>query len=261
MQFEELWRDLANLDEVEALALGGSRASDSHDERSDYDLYVYCNPMPQVSARRQLLTRHCQYMEIDNRFWEPEDDCTMRDGIDIDIVYRNLDAFAEGIRAVVDLHHPSNGYTTCNWHNLIRCRVLYDQDGRLRQLQKRYTVPYPHELRQNIIDRNLRLLTGNLPSYDRQIQKAIKRDDQVSVGHRTAAFMESYFDIVFAMNGLTHPGEKRMLATALKEAKVLPRDFKRNIQQLYSDPHTKPEAAMDDIRLLVDELKSCLSRA
>lgn len=46
MQFEELWRDLANLDEVEALALGGSRASDSHDERSDYDLYVYCNPMP-----------------------------------------------------------------------------------------------------------------------------------------------------------------------------------------------------------------------
>ena len=35
MQFEELWRDLANLDEVEALALGGSRASDSHDERSD----------------------------------------------------------------------------------------------------------------------------------------------------------------------------------------------------------------------------------
>ena len=63
------------------------------------------------------------------------------------------------------------------------------------------------------------------------------------------------------MNGLTHPGEKRMLATALKEAKVLPRDFKRNIQQLYSDLHTKPEAAMDDIRLLVDELKSCLSRA
>ena len=81
MQFEELWRDLANLDEVEALALGGSRASDSHDERSDYDLYVYCNPMPQVSARRQLLTQHCQYMEIDNRFWEPEDDCTMRDSI------------------------------------------------------------------------------------------------------------------------------------------------------------------------------------
>ena len=122
-------------------------------------------------------------------------------------------------------------------------------------------MSYPHELRRNIIDRNLRLLTGNLPSYDRQIQKAIKRDDQVSVGHRTAAFMESYFDIVFAMNGLTHPGEKRMLATALKEAKVLPRDFKRNIQQLYSDLHTKPEAAMDDIRLLVDELKSCLSRA
>lgn len=59
---------------------------------------------------------------------------------------------------------------------------------------------------------------GNLPSYDAEIKKAIARNDMVSVKHRTAAFLESYFDIIFALNKLTHPGEKRMVQYAKEKA-------------------------------------------
>ena len=39
---DELLAALSRLDEVEAVALGGSRAGTAYDDQSDYDVYVYC---------------------------------------------------------------------------------------------------------------------------------------------------------------------------------------------------------------------------
>ena len=77
------------------------------------------------------------------------------------------------------------------WHNLLNSKILYDKDGRFASIQKRFSITYPIELKQNIINQNMRLLTGNLPSYDLQIKKALSRGDYISVNHRTAAFLES----------------------------------------------------------------------
>ena len=203
MYFEKLCDYLSELSEVEAMALGGSRAGLRYDEKSDYDLYLYCSATPSEEKREQILQKCCSYIELGNHFWELEDDCTLKDGVDIDILYRNLDSFADEVSSVVDKHIAHNGYTTCMWHNLIQSKILFDRNGRLQKLKEKYTIPYPLKLRENIISNNLRLLTGNLPSYDKQIIKAVKRNDLISVNHRTAAYMESYFDIIFAMNELT----------------------------------------------------------
>ena len=40
---ELLFKELSELKEVEAIALGGSRAGENYDEKSDYDVYVYIN--------------------------------------------------------------------------------------------------------------------------------------------------------------------------------------------------------------------------
>ena len=97
------------------------------------------------------------------------------------------------------------------WHNLATCRIVYDRDGELEAMKKRFDVPCPEELRDEIIRKNRALLSGVLPSYDAQIRKAWARRDLVSVNHRTTEFLASYFDIIFAMNGRTHPGEKRLV--------------------------------------------------
>ena len=148
---------------------------------------------------------------LENQFWEVEDNCTLSDEIDIDIIYRNINDFENNIENVVEKHQASNGYTTCFWHNLKNSKVLYDPHKEFHNLQERFEVPFPKELKENIISKNFRLLTGNLPSYDKQIIKAFDRGDFVSVNYRIAAFIESYFDIIFAINELTHLGEKRMI--------------------------------------------------
>lgn len=258
MYFESLWKELAALPEVEAAALGGSRSGPEHDERSDYDLYIYCAGVPEEKARHQILEKYCRHIEAGNSFWELEDDCTLKDGVDIDILYRNLDEFSRNISAVVEGHTAYNGYTTCMWHNLLHSRILCDKTGKLARLRSRYSVPYPEELRDSIVQRNLRLLTGNLPSYDAQIKKAAARGDLVSVNHRTAAFLESYFDIIFAWNRLTHPGEKRMVQYAKERAKALPAGFEENLNELFQTLFTDPERAVRTLDRMTAELQKVL---
>lgn len=252
---ERLFEALAGLDAVEAIALGGSRAGTHCDEKSDYDVYLYVTKPIEEAARRAILSKYCGAMEIGNHFWEYEDNCTLLGGVDIDILYRSLDDFARDVASVVEGYEARNGYTTCMWHNLRTCKIVYDRDGRLAAAKRRFDVAYPEPLRRNILERNMRLLTGSLPSYDAQIAKAVRRGDLVSVNHRTAAFMESYFDVIFALNRLTHPGEKRLAALCRAQCAVLPEDFEENLSRLYGDLFAHPECVSGDIGRMVAALE------
>ena len=250
---DALFEELSRLPQVEAIALGGSRATGRNDEKSDYDVYVYLTAPLEEAYRRVILNKYCSYMEIGNTFWELEDDVTLLDGIDMDIIYRNLEDFARGIASVVDDCTAWNGYTTCMWHNLITSRILFDRTGRLQKLQVRYQIPYPQKLKENIISRNLNLLSGMLPSFDTQIQKAENRGDLVSVNHRVTEFLASYFDILFALNEMTHPGEKRMQDICTKECIILPEHFDSNLNRLFGDMFRKPIYPV--IRDMVEEIR------
>lgn len=108
-------------------------------------------------------------MEIGNHFWEYEDNCTLKSGADIDILYRDLDGFIREVADVAEQFHARNGCTTCMWHNLCTCRIVSDRDGRLAAAKKRFDIPYPEPLRRNILGRSLRLLHRALPAYGHQV--------------------------------------------------------------------------------------------
>lgn len=256
--FEQLIQELSLLPQIEAIALGGSRAGTNYDEKSDYDVYLYCTAPVPVETRRELLRKYCSYMEINNQFWETEDNCTLNNGIDIDVLYRNLDDFTADVAGVVEQYQARNGYTTCMWHNLLTCKILVDKEGRLAAAKERFDVPYPALLKNNIIQRNLKLLRGTLPAYDGQIRKAASRDDRVSVCHRTAAFMESYFDILWALNEKTHPGEKRLMSLCRQQCALLPDRFEENLDTLYAHLFTQPDAIAPDLQAIIDELTKIL---
>ncbi|MGP1576441.1 MAG: DUF4037 domain-containing protein [Treponema sp.] len=257
--FTELWQDLSRCAGIEAIALAGSRAGENYDQSSDYDLYIYYSTIPETTVRNSILEKYCSYWEIGNSFWELEDDCTLKNGIDIDIIYRNLQGIADDISSVVEQFHAHNGYTTCLWYNLMNSRILYDKNKQLADLKKRFQIPYPQKLKQNIIKNNMRLLSGNLPSYDAQIKKAVQRGDMVSVHHRTTAFLESYFDIIFALNELLHPGEKRMVSFAKERASILPEDFEENIAKLLINSTANPQQLMASIETIIVNLNKIIT--
>ncbi len=254
----KLFDGLSSFPEIEAIALGGSRAGEVYDEKSDYDVYLYCTAPVPDDARRTLLERFCNRIEMGNSFWEYEDNCVLNNGIDMDILYRDLDDFAASISRVVDDCNASNGYTTCMWHNLRTCKIIYDRDGRLTALKNKYDCEYSDRLQANIINRNMKLLRYSMPAYATQIQKAVERGDSVSINHRVAEFLASYFDIIFAMNKQTHPGEKRLVALCEKNCTLLPYEFKANLERLFSDMFTDSAAVMGDIERITDNLEKVL---
>jgi len=256
--FEKLVAELSELPQIEAIALGGSRAGTRFDDKSDYDVYLYCTGPVSVEARRRILEKYCSYMELGNSFWELEDNCTLSNGIDMDILYRNLDDFTRGLSYVVEQCHPYNGYTTCMWHNLLTCRILYDRDGRLAAAKERFSVPYPSQLKANILDRGWKLLRGSMPAYELQIKKAVQRGDLVSINHRVAAFLESYFDVIFALNEQTHPGEKRLMSICMDTCKILPNHFEENLNALFSHMFSQPELVLEDLDRILRELGKIL---
>lgn len=258
---EQVLEELKKCPQVEAIAIGGSRAGNLYDEKSDYDIYVYgSEPVPEED-RRRILSQACSRMEIGNHFWEYEDNCTLNNGIDIDIIYRNLDAFIRDVSEVVENFQAHNGYTTCMWHNLITSKVIYDKFGRFTQLQERFRVPYPPELKKNIIDRNRGLLRYAMPAYEVQIRKAVYRRDMVSINHRVTEFLASYFDILFAMNEILHPGEKRLIQICTSQCKCLPGDFEENLTQLFEDMYGNPNRLMEDVSRILDELDAVLEKS
>ena len=67
--------------------------------------------------------------------------------------------------------------------------------------------------------------------------------------------MASYFDIIFAVNELLHPGEKRLVKYAKDNCQNLPKNFEDNINNLLVQPNSETLNILDD---MVESLRQIL---
>jgi predicted nucleotidyltransferase len=214
--------------EVVAVALGGSFANKSASPTSDIDLYVYCRDeqLLSIELRRDLIhRRNAPVAEIQNMFWEPGDEWREPTGTYVDVMYRSKGWMENKLHRVLVDHQAEVGYTTCFWHNILHSQVLFDRDGWFTKLTQQANVDYPIQLQQAIIEKNYPILRKTISSYKNQIYKAVERGDLVSVNHRMAAFLASYFDVVFAINRLAHPGEKRLIELVQRDCTYVPENI------------------------------------
>ncbi len=236
--------EFAALREVRAVVLAGSRGGQLSDESSDIDLYVYAEPEPPEALRAALAQKYGERISIGNHFWEHGDEwVASRLGTVLDIMYRSPAWIEEQIDRTLLKHQASVGYSTCFVYNVLHSEPLFDRDGWFAALQARAEQAYPEPLRHAIVAKNHPILRSTLSSYFHQIKLALGRNDHVSVNHRITALLASYFDILFAVNRLYHPGEKRLIAYVLTNCPKCPPDFEKQINELLSaaSPTGRPD--------------------
>ncbi len=249
MIFEEIIEKYKSFPEVVAIAVGGSGANKTSDGLSDIDLYVFVGKDIPISCRKELVKEYSSKFEVGGEYFGSGDEFFVDQlNQQLDVMYWNKDWFNQVVENVWQKHYPSNGYTTAFLFTLNNFQIIYDKDNWLINLQKSIQTEYPQELKENIIKRNMMLIKEKpFASYYEQIDKAIKRNDLVSINHRIAAFLASYFDIIFAVNELFHPGEKRLIQYAKNNCNILPKDFEENINQLLTSSKDKIIFILDNI--------------
>jgi hypothetical protein len=217
--------------EVLAVAMAGSRAVGRADAASDVDLYVYARPALSPAARAAVVGRSPR-AELGNRFFEPGDEwLDAGSGVQLDAMFRDPGWIEAELDRVLVRHEARVGYSTAFWYGVRESVALVDREGWYARLQARARGPYPEPLVRAVVAMNQPLLRAHLSSYLHQLEKAVARADAVSANHRTAAFLASLFDLLFALNRQPHPGEKRLLALA-EALPLRPPGLSRDVEAL-----------------------------
>jgi hypothetical protein len=259
---DEIARRLGAMDGVIAVALGGSVATGLADARSDVDLYVYSPTPPPLPLRAELARDYDPAPELDNQAFGPGDEWTdVATGLAVDLIYWSPVWIEEQLSRVLGAHLPSVGYSTCFWRTVLHSAPLVDPTGWFAALQATARRPYPEALRRAIVANNRPLLRDARSSLLHQIERAVARGDAVSVHHRTAALLASVFDILFALNRVPHPGEKRLLAIVQQECVLLPPDLTRLVGDLIAatPPPWENGRLMSAAHALIDNLEEVLA--
>lgn len=252
----------ADQPQVEAIALGGSRSSGRNDPNSDIDLYVYTRGTIPLGAREAIATANGRprRANMDMDFWGAGDEWfDAETGIHVDAIYFDADWMEGQLRRVLDEHQASLGYSTCFWRTVRQSQPLFDRNGWFAALQSYSQSEYPAELRRNIITKNHAVLRNAIPAYLHQIEKAASRGDHVSLNHRVAGLLASYFDLLFALNRVPHPGEKRLIAFAIAECALLPENMAADVEAVLSSA-SAPAVVVGRVTTLLDRLDALLGQ-
>lgn len=246
--------EFAKLPEVRAVTLGGSHATGKADPTSDLDLYIYTNKEIPVETRAAIIKPRASHMELDNKFWETEDDWLEHDNRKVEVIYRG-EWLENHLKNLLDKHLAQIGYSTSIWHGVLTSIILFERDHWFTELQDKVRVPYSDKLARAIIIKNFPLLKGSIVSLTAQVYKASRRHDLVFVHNQLKGIFDSYFDVLFALNHKPHPGDKRLLNYA-EELEYKPEHMARDIRKVLQERN--PERLYEALKRLIDRLEIVL---
>jgi predicted nucleotidyltransferase len=227
---------MADLPGIATIALGGSTAAGLADADSDFDVYIYYRQPLAAPADRAARLRPLAdvgTLEVDIPTFGLEDHLHMRAKL-IELVYLDLDRLSADARQAYGQGLSSEGYTTALLYILACSPLLHDLTGEVTALQAQLQAGYPEPTRARLLRENPELLRYFLEL----LRISQRRGDLLYVQHMRYSLQMVFFNLLFALNRLYHPGGKRLL---------------RHAQRCGIQPAHLPERWNDIARLSVDD--------
>lgn len=246
-----------------ALALGGSCAKDGGDAHSDVDLYLFSDAVI-PAARRVEIVREALGAEAGAVSWGA-DEPWVQGGTDFVVRGRRVEVWLRSVawveREMADalagrVRREYVAWTAMGFFphvvlsDVATLRPLHDPDGTLARWQAAVAA-YPEPLRDALLRHFIAeaaFWPGN-PHYE----SAVARGDVLYATAIAQQVAQALIQVVFALNRVYFPGEKR-LAAALAKLPLQPRDFAARLASLVTTPDLRAQS--DALATLVSEVKA-----
>ena len=244
---------LKNIEGVEAIVLGGSRARGTHTPESDVDLGLYYSAAHPLDVARldalvsQFDDRRQPGLVTPIGGWGPRINgggWLIISDLEVDLIYRDLDAVRrsvdECISGILTIDyqpgHPFGFLSSMYASEVALCQPLWDPLERVASLKAQLVV-YPQRLKLAMI----RNFSWEIQFAAANAEKAIPRMDVAYVAGSLFRSLSCMLVVLFALNEQHWMNEKGALAMTEKFA-VCPPSFKARTEQAFA--LLKPEPAL-----------------
>lgn len=254
---------LACIQGVQAVVLGGSRAQGTHTPASDFDIGIYYHPNTPLDWQSlNALASQCDDYHRPALLclpggwgpWVNGGGWLQMHGQAVDWIYRDLqhvtqvisDCLTGRVQIAYQPGHPHGFVSAIYAGEVAHCQILWAANDQLSTL-KAALVPYPAVLGQALID----LFGWEVQFALQNAQKALARADNIYVAGCCYRAVSCLLQVIFARNGQYCLNEKGAAARAAGFA-IVPKNLYPRLQRVFAACHPDTAQLTDALRQLAD---------
>lgn len=264
VMIEKVANSLKKVKGIEAVVLGGSRASGSYTSKSDIDIGIYYRDSSLLDLEdlgriaTELDDQHRSNLINGIGEWGPwinGGGWLNIDGIATDFLLRDLNKVSQVIDACLNKQitidyqpgHPHGFVNAIYVAETYYCKILWANDNLLKTFKDKIT-PYPLSIKTGIIDKFL----WEAGFSSAIAEKSLSKNDITYTSGCVFRTVSCLTQVLYALNETYLMNEKGAL-TAMDSFKILPKAFKKNIENIFCSLTFEP----DNTKPLISQL-SCI---
>ncbi len=260
-------KTLKNMNGLEAIVLGGSRATGHHSSASDIDIGLYYDKSIDFS----LLDKKAQELDQEHREkllarpgewgkWQNGGCWLTMDNVAVDLILRDIDdvktALQESQQGIVTPHyqtgHPHAYFNTMYTGELAICKLLWCQSDTFSKI-KAEAENYPLLMKKEIIH----LFSFEMSFSFMLAEKNMNRDDIYYVMAHIVRSISAINQVLFALNETYCINEKQAVKL-INTFDISPVAYKEKVDSIFYLSFHDTREALKHLKLLLDEVNGFL---